>query len=124
MNNKFPIYRDAYTLVVAIEQVVHKFGRYHKYTLGSELRHNAYLLLEYITFAINNKTQRLEWINKAHLNSERLKIKIQLAKTLNLYPSFKHFENIATLAVAVSKQCKSWQKKLQHPRQQEGYYEN
>ncbi|MBA5249245.1 MAG: hypothetical protein FE834_06915 [Gammaproteobacteria bacterium] len=85
MNNKFPIYRDAYALVVAIKQVVQRFGRYHKYTLGSELQHNVYLLLEYIVFAINSKTKRLDWINQAHLNSEHLKIKIQLAKILNLY---------------------------------------
>ena len=33
-----PIYRAAFDLAVHIEKIVHNFSRYHKYTLGSELR--------------------------------------------------------------------------------------
>ena len=34
-----PIYRDALNLAVHFEKIVSGFSRYHKYTLGSELRH-------------------------------------------------------------------------------------
>ena len=81
MKKSFPIYRDAYALVVQIEQVVRNFDRYHKYTIGSEMRAAAYQLLEQITHAINNKAARINWVMKAHLSSEALKIKIQIAKT-------------------------------------------
>jgi hypothetical protein len=40
--NKFPIYRDAIKLVFAIENCVKDLPRYHKYTIGSEMRNNAY----------------------------------------------------------------------------------
>ena len=33
-----PIYRAAFDLAVHIEKIVHNISRYHKYTLGSELR--------------------------------------------------------------------------------------
>jgi hypothetical protein len=34
-----PIYRTAFDLAVQIEQIVRYFSRYHKYTLGVELRY-------------------------------------------------------------------------------------
>ena len=40
-----PIYRQAMQLVVHLEQVVKKFSRYNKYTLGSELRMQAHAVV-------------------------------------------------------------------------------
>ncbi|MCK4492528.1 MAG: four helix bundle protein [Methylococcales bacterium] len=88
MNKKFPIWRDAEALVLAIEQAVRLFARYHKYTLGQELRVAAYALLETITHAINQQKTRQQWLDKAHYQSEALKIKIYLSKSLNLYANF------------------------------------
>ena len=36
-----PIYKSAYDLCLYLEQVVHNFARYHKYTLGADLRDGA-----------------------------------------------------------------------------------
>jgi hypothetical protein len=36
-----PIYRASYDLCLHLEQVVHGFSRYHKYTLGTDLRGGA-----------------------------------------------------------------------------------
>ena len=33
-----PIYKSTYDLCLYLEGVVHKFSRYHKYTLGADLR--------------------------------------------------------------------------------------
>ena len=33
-----PIYREAYDLTLHIEKIVQNFSRYHKYTLGTDLR--------------------------------------------------------------------------------------
>ena len=33
-----PIYRAAFDLAVHVEKIVRSFGRYHKYSLGTELR--------------------------------------------------------------------------------------
>ena len=39
--NKAPIWRDAQRLMVLVEEAVRRFPRYHKYTLGSDLRRQA-----------------------------------------------------------------------------------
>ena len=36
-----PIYKSTYDLCLYLEQVVHNFSRYHKYTLGADLRDSA-----------------------------------------------------------------------------------
>ena len=33
-----PIYKRSYDLCLSLEQVVRSFSRYHKYTLGADLR--------------------------------------------------------------------------------------
>ena len=33
-----PIYKSSYDLCLYLEQVVHGFSRYHKYSLGADLR--------------------------------------------------------------------------------------
>ncbi len=33
-----PIFKEAYDLTVHLEKIVRNFSRYHKYTLGSDLR--------------------------------------------------------------------------------------
>lgn len=46
-----PIYKQAYDLCLYIEQVVGGFGRYHKYTIGSDLRETARRVLKLIVGA-------------------------------------------------------------------------
>lgn len=119
MSQRFPIWRDAEQLVLEIERAVQAAPRYHKYTLGAEMRQAAYALLNAIGRAIHANAERITLLIRAHAISESLMIKIQLAKKLNLFASFSQFERTATLGYAVAKQCKGWQKRLQRPHQQE-----
>jgi len=48
-----PIWRDANRLLVAIEQAVMQFSRYHKYTLGSDLRKQAMGICRVLVRALN-----------------------------------------------------------------------
>lgn len=43
-----PIYRDSKRLVVMTEHSVKKFQRYHRYTVGSDLRKQAMVLLRLV----------------------------------------------------------------------------
>jgi hypothetical protein len=43
-----PIFREAYDLTVHIEKIVRNFSRYHKYTLGTDLRNKSRAILETI----------------------------------------------------------------------------
>jgi hypothetical protein len=55
LNKNFPIWRDAEVLVIQVELAVRQFPRYHKYTLGTELRQLAMQVLSNVTHAINQK---------------------------------------------------------------------
>jgi len=46
-----PIYKRSYDLCLHLEQVVRGFSRYHKYTLGADLREGARRVLELIVRA-------------------------------------------------------------------------
>ena len=46
-----PIYKGAYDLCLWLEQVVGGFSRYHKYSLGSDLRDGARRVLKLVVRA-------------------------------------------------------------------------
>jgi hypothetical protein len=46
-----PIYKASYDLCLSLEQVVRSFSRYHKYTLGTDLRDGARLVLKLVVRA-------------------------------------------------------------------------
>jgi hypothetical protein len=46
-----PIYKKSYDLCLCLEQVVRSFSRYHKYTLGADLREGARRVLKLIVRA-------------------------------------------------------------------------
>jgi hypothetical protein len=50
-----PIYKTAMDLTVYVEQVVRNFSRYHKYTLGSDLRQQS---RELVTVIIRANSRR------------------------------------------------------------------
>ena len=115
MRKDFPIWRDAEQLLVDIECAVRRFPRYHKYTLGSELRLLAARVLSCVTHAINHKEARSLWVERLATAIEELKLRLQLGKSLQVFASFTEFERLAKTAVDVSRQSTRWRQKLQRP---------
>ncbi len=52
---QIPIWRDANRLLLEVEQSVRHFPRYHKYTLGTEMRQQAMTICRLISRAWHNK---------------------------------------------------------------------
>ncbi len=50
-----PIYRAAFDLSVHMEKIVRNFSRYHKYTLGTQLRECSMGILKRIIMANNSR---------------------------------------------------------------------
>lgn len=84
-----PIWRDANRLLPVVEQAVRSFPRYHKYTLGSDLRNQAMAICRLIIRANAAWEQRAKYIGKFVLAIEDMKVLIQLAKELKAFASFK-----------------------------------
>ena len=53
-----PIYKKAMDLTIYVEKVVRNFSRYHKYTLGSELRAKSREIVG-VVIAANSRVEKL-----------------------------------------------------------------
>ena len=87
-----PIWRDANRFLLDVEQAVRHFPRYHKYTLGSELRQNALLICNLIQRAWRQKERQCGYLQDLQGCIDELKIHLHLAKKLGAFRRFSQFE--------------------------------
>jgi len=106
-----PIWRDANRLLVAVEQVVRKFSRYHKYTLGTEMRRKAMHICQQIIRIYHAGSRPVPMLQRLLTLIEDCKLQIQLAKELKAFQNFAHFQQLAELAVLLGKQGGGWLRK-------------
>ncbi len=90
--NNFPILRDARLMMIEIERIVKDFPRYHKNTLGAELRKKAIQIYQLVSRAIQSKQNRKQWIESLVYAIGDFKCQIQIAKELKIFKNFKQFE--------------------------------
>ena len=109
----FPLWRDANRLLLAIEQTVRNFPRYHKYTLGTDLRRQAMAICQLVRRAAPRGEDQAARVTRLVEAVDDLKLQIQLGKELQAFQSFKQFQAITELVVAVGKQSGGWRKRLQ-----------
>ncbi len=110
--NHLPLWRHANRLLLAIEQAVRVFSRYHKYTLGTELRRQAMQVRRLIMRAADPRAGQARWLGQLVTAIDDLKLLVRLAKELEASRHFKEFQTVAELAVAVGKQSGGWHKRL------------
>ena len=112
-SSRLPIWRDSQLLLVEIEQAVRQFPRYHKYAIGTDLRQQAIRILRVLTRAINAQGKERELYVRQLVDAiDDIKFLITTAKTLQTFASFKQFQRLAELAVALGKQSGAWLRKL------------
>lgn len=98
-----PLWRDASRFLLEVEQAVRGFPRYHKYTLGSELRQHAMKICRLVARAaqVNDKQQRAILLEQLVWQVEDTKMTVQLAKELEAFASFAQFQRLAEQAVGL-----------------------
>jgi len=87
---------------------VRHFPRYHKYTLGTEIRQQAMQICRLIGQAWRNKQAAVPALRRLINAVDDLKLQIQLAKQLQALRNFAHFQRLSELAVSVGKQSGGW----------------
>ena len=117
-----PIYRDCRRLLVHTEQAVRGFSRYHKYTVGTDLRQNAMRIMRTVHRAVYDKTQHAKHLDALVWAVDDYKLTLQLSMEVQAFTHagkgalrFAAFETAAVLAATIGKQCGGWQ---QHTRVQ------
>ena len=109
-----PIYKKALELGIYFEKIVRNFSRYHKYTVGTELRDLSREILRLIMKA-NAMRDKREMLLKIREKIEELKISIKICKEIGAFRSFKYFEYSVRSTVDIAKQNEGWLKSQNPP---------
>jgi len=108
-----PIFKKAYDLTLYFEQIVRGFSRYHKYTVGSELRQLSREILRLIRRA-NDAADKVPLLLQTREKLEDLKIVIRLCKDLKAFKNFNSYQFSINEVVGLCKQNEGWLKAAQH----------
>jgi hypothetical protein len=87
-----PIYKASYDLCPYLEQVVRGFARYHKYSLGADLRDGARRVLKLVVRA-NARRDKAPVLREVREELEQLKVVLRLGLDVKAFPSCKHRGN-------------------------------
>jgi len=107
-----PIYKQAMDVAVHFEKVVAGFSRYHKYTLGTELRNTSREVVALIVKA-NAARDKPPELLVLRDRLEQLLILMRLAKEVRAFKSFQSFQFVVELVVSVCRQNEGWLKSTQ-----------
>jgi hypothetical protein len=104
-----PIYKSTYDLCLYLEQVVRNFSRYHKYTLGTDLRDGARRALKLVVRA-NARRDKVPVLVQLREELEELKVLLRLGQDVKAFAKFNSFEHAITQVVEIAKQNEGWLK--------------
>ncbi|MCA9401469.1 MAG: four helix bundle protein [Candidatus Omnitrophica bacterium] len=107
-----PIYKKAYDLALYMEQTVRQFSRYHKYTLGSELRQHTRTIIQLIRQA-NASAEKSGLLLQLREELENLKLTIRLCKDMQAFANSNAFQFSINETINLSKQTEGWLKATQ-----------
>ena len=93
-----PIYKTAMDLTVYLEQVVRNFSRYHKYTIGSDLRQQSRELVTVIIRA-NSRREKLSVLYELRERLEALLVLLRIGKEVQAFQKFTTYGRAAELTV-------------------------
>ena len=102
-----PIYKKSMDVAVHFEKVVAGFSRYHKYTLGSELRNTSRDIVAAVIKA-NSSREKLPQLLVVRDRLEALTVLARLAKEVRAFKSFKSYQHAVQEVVSVSRQNEGW----------------
>ena len=110
-----PIYRAAFDLAVHLEKIVKNFSRYHKYTLGTELRDGSRRILQRIIEANEAKVahDREPALEALRRDVETLKVTARLAQESDAFASTRAYLHVAEQVVGIARQNEGWLRKAQ-----------
>lgn len=102
-----PIYKKAMDLTIYFEKIVRNFSRYHKYTLGSELREKSREIVELI-IRTNSTEKRLSLLLELRERLEGLKVLIRICKEVKAFNRFNSYVYASDLVVDLCRQNEGW----------------
>jgi len=123
-----PIYKRTYDLCLYFEQIVRNFSRYHKYSLGQDLREGARRTLRLVVRG-NARRDKVPVLLEVREELEELKVLLRLCHDAKAFPNFNSFEHAIAQVVEIAKQNEGWLKSQRPesqrlPSQHQGHGQN
>jgi hypothetical protein len=108
-----PVWKAALDLAVHLEHAVRRFPRYHKYTLGSELRQTAQRLCRLVARANDARdAARATALDELVSAVEEMKTLLTLAQEVKAFANFNEFAGATELVVSLGKQSGGWRRRV------------
>lgn len=104
-----PIYRAAFDLAVHVEKTVRHFSRYHKYSLGTELREGSRHILARIVEA-NTSRERGPVLDQLGQELEQFNVLVRLCHEAGAFASTRAYLYVAEQLVGITKQNTGWRR--------------
>ena len=109
-SDHLPIDRAAFDLAVHIEKIVRHFSRYHKYTLGTQLRESSQDILKRIIEANSSRRDREAVLLELRQQLEWLKALARLCHESGGFASTTAYLYVSEQIVNLAKQNEGWLK--------------
>jgi 23S rRNA-intervening sequence protein len=106
-----PIYKRSFDLLLWMENVVRNFSRYHKYTLGSDLRNVTRQVLKTIVEA-NSVQDRRIILERLRIELEELIVLVRIAKEVKAFHNLNSYQYAAGEVINLCRQNEGWLKSL------------
>ena len=106
-----PIYKSALDVAIWFEQAVAGFSRYHKYTLGSELRQQSREIVSLIAQA-NSEQDKAPYLKQLRIKLDELLILMRIAKEARAFKRFESYQHAVQLVAGVCRQNEGWLKSV------------
>jgi len=110
-----PIYKSALDLCVHFEKLVAGFSRYHKYTLGTEMRAGSRAVLMQVLRAnqASDAPARSTELLVLRDHIDALLLSVRLAKEVKAFNSFTGYLHVVEQVGSVARQNEGWFKSTQ-----------
>jgi hypothetical protein len=102
-----PVYRSALAMAVQLERVVAGFSRYHKYTLGTELRNTSREIVGLVIRA-NSARDRLPRLEVMRDRLEDLLLQLRIGKEVRAFQGLSSYLHVVELVGSVFRQTEGW----------------
>ena len=112
--NQLPIYKSAISLNISLEKSVRRFSRYHKYSIGEELRKSAREIIRLIIKAWYGG-RSAELIAAIRDEVERMKCTLAIAGEIKAFPGFGEWGKALEFAHDLGKQSQGWLNHVRKP---------
>jgi hypothetical protein len=114
-----PIYKQAMDVAVHFEKVVAGFSRYHKYTLGTELRNKSREIVSQIIRA-NAERDKAPKLIELRGQLDELFILIRLAKEVQAFKSFSAYQFTVEQVASICRQNEGWLRSMRDKQGEDG----